>query len=115
MQHGEPLLLSVVITWLFRTELALVDILANPLGTKSEGSLFCVSHCKVLEDRAVQIPTVRKRNLFSEWTITADDAEQRLARALWICVGNELRKMYGDVPKEPIPSKIANLLHRLGY
>ena len=59
--------------------------------------------------------TVRNRSLFSEWTITANDAEQRIARALRICVGNELRKTYGDVLKEPIPSKIADLLHRLDH
>jgi len=52
-------------------------------------------------------------NAFCEWTITADDTERRVARALRICVGNEVRKLYGDVPNGPIPSKIANLLHRL--
>jgi Anti-sigma factor NepR len=41
-----------------------------------------------------------------------DDTE-RFARALRICVGNEVRKLYADVPNEPIPSKIADLLHRL--
>ena len=46
-------------------------------------------------------------------TITADDTERRVARALRICVGNEVRKMYGDVPNEPLPSKMADLLHRL--
>jgi hypothetical protein len=52
-------------------------------------------------------------NAFYEWTITADDSEGRVARALRICVGNEVRKLYGDVPNEPIPAKIADLLHRL--
>jgi hypothetical protein len=50
----------------------------------------------------------------AEWTITADDTERRVARALRICVGNEVRKLYGDVPNEPIPSKIVDLLHRFG-
>jgi len=54
---------------------------------------------------------LRERNAFYEWTITADDTERRVARALRICVGNEVRKLYGDVPNEPIPSKIADLLH----
>jgi hypothetical protein len=54
----------------------------------------------------VQFPQV-------EWTITAGDTERRVARALRICVGNEVRKLYGDVPNEPIPSKITDLLHRL--
>ncbi len=40
---------------------------------------------------------VPERNLFSEWAISADDAERRVARAMRICVGNELVKMYGDV------------------
>jgi Anti-sigma factor NepR len=53
------------------------------------------------------------RNLFSEWTITADDAERRIARALRVCVGNELREMYGSLVNEAIPPKIANLLSRL--
>ena len=48
-----------------------------------------------------------------EWTITAGDTERRVARALRICIGDEVRKLYGDVPSEPIPSKIADLVHRL--
>ena len=56
---------------------------------------------------------LRERTAFYEWTISADDTERRVARALRICVGNEVRKLYGDVPNEPIPSKIADLLHRL--
>jgi hypothetical protein len=50
---------------------------------------------------------------FYEWTITTDDTERRVARAVRICVGNAVRKLYEDVPNEPIPSKIAHLLHRL--
>jgi hypothetical protein len=61
----------------------------------------------------VQELTGRERHLFSEWAITADDAERRVARALRICVGNEVRKMYGNVPDEPIPPKITDLLRRL--
>ncbi len=57
--------------------------------------------------------TERERNQFSEWTITAGDAEHRLARAMRLCVGNELRKRYEDVLEEPIPGKIADLLSRL--
>jgi anti-sigma factor NepR-like protein len=51
--------------------------------------------------------------LKSFWTIAAEDAEGPLARAMRLCVGNELRKMYGDLLNEPIPPKIADLLHRL--
>ena len=61
----------------------------------------------------MQKPTVRKQNNFYEWTITAEDAEHRIGRAMRICVGNEVRKIYGDVLKEPIPPKIADILHRL--
>jgi len=57
--------------------------------------------------------TIAAANAFYEWSITADDTEGRVARAWRVCVGNEVRKMYGDVPSEPIPSKIADLLHRL--
>ena len=57
--------------------------------------------------------SVRQRNDFYEWAITADDPERQLARAMRICVGGEVRKMYGDVLSEPIPRKIADLLHRL--
>jgi len=52
-------------------------------------------------------------DLFSEWTISADDADARIARAIRICVGNYIREMYGDLLKEPIPPKIADLLRRL--
>jgi hypothetical protein len=61
----------------------------------------------------VQELTGRERNLFSEWTITAGDAEHRLARAMRLCVGNEVKKTYEDVLEEPIPGKITDLLHRL--
>jgi hypothetical protein len=61
----------------------------------------------------VQELTGRERNVFSEWTITAGDAEHRLARSMRLCVGNELRKIYEDALVEPVPGKIADLLHRL--
>ena len=67
--------------------------------------------------------TTAAANAFHERTITADDTERRVARAddterrvaraLRICIGNEVRKLYGDFPNEPMPSKIARLLHRL--
>ncbi len=34
-------------------------------------------------------------NPFSEWTISVDDADARIARAIRICVGNYIREMYG--------------------
>ena len=58
---------------------------------------------------------LRETKSFSEWTITADDADARIARAIRICVGNHIREMYGDVVKEPIPPKIADLLRRLDH
>src|SRR5262249_6726923 len=56
---------------------------------------------------------LRKRDAFSEWTITADNAERRVARAIRICVGKHLQQMYGDLLDEPIPPKLGDLLHRL--
>jgi hypothetical protein len=56
---------------------------------------------------------LRETEPFSEWTISADDVDARIARAIRICAGNHIREMYGDVVKEPIPPKIANLLRRL--
>ena len=56
---------------------------------------------------------LRESNPFSEWTITADDADARIARAIRIAVGNYVREMYSEVLKEPIPPRIANLLRRL--
>jgi hypothetical protein len=56
---------------------------------------------------------LRESNSFSEWTITADDADARIARAIRICVGNYVREMYSEVLKEPIPPRIAKLLRRL--
>jgi hypothetical protein len=56
-------------------------------------------------------PSLREWGAFYERN--GDDTERRVARALRICVGNEVRKLYGEVPNEPIPSKIADLLHRL--
>ena len=56
---------------------------------------------------------LRETKSFSEWTIRADDADPRIARAIRICVGNHVREMYGDLLNEPIPPKLANLLRRL--
>jgi anti-sigma factor NepR-like protein len=56
---------------------------------------------------------LRESNPFSEWTISADDVDARIARAIRICVGNHIREMYSDVAKEPIPPKITKLLRRL--
>jgi len=50
---------------------------------------------------------------FFEWTISADDADARVARAIRICVAVYIRDMYSGVLKEPIPPKISDLLHRL--
>jgi hypothetical protein len=57
---------------------------------------------------------LRESNPFSEWTITADDADARIARAIRICVGDYVREMYSEVLNEPIPPRIAKLLRRLG-
>ena len=56
---------------------------------------------------------LRESNPFSEWTITADDADARIARAIRICVGNYVREIYSEVLQEPISPTIANLLRRL--
>jgi len=56
---------------------------------------------------------VRESNPFSEWTISADDADARVARAIRICVGDYVREMYNEALKEPIPPRIAKLLRRL--
>ena len=56
---------------------------------------------------------LRESNPFSEWTITADEADARIARAMRIAVGNYVREMYSEVLKEPIPPRIANLLRHL--
>jgi len=56
---------------------------------------------------------LRKQDAFSEWTITADNAERRVARAIRICVGKHLQEMYGEILKDPVPPKIADLLRRL--
>jgi hypothetical protein len=53
------------------------------------------------------------RDAFSEWTISSDDVDRRIARAIRISVGHEIREMYSGVLKEEIPSKIAALLRRL--
>ncbi len=58
---------------------------------------------------------LQERKPFSEWTITAGDAEARIARALRLCVGNHLREIYGEVLKESLPPRIADLMHRLDH
>jgi hypothetical protein len=56
---------------------------------------------------------LRESKSFSKWTISADEVDARLARAIRISVGNGIRAMYSELLKEPISPKIANLLHRL--
>jgi hypothetical protein len=66
-----------------------------------------------MEDAVMRPSSSLRSNPFSEWTISADDADARIARAIRICVGNHIRELYGDVVKEPIPPNIAVLLRRL--
>src|SRR5262249_55147147 len=111
------------------TELGL-PIMASPFSSTlslSESLLptFCRNHFQPVRIEpshrsksrscAVQELTGRERHRFSEWAITADDAERRIARALRKCVGSEVRKMYDDVRNEPLPPKLADLLRRLGH
>jgi hypothetical protein len=86
----------------------------NPTGNNFEpAAINLVGGIALIGECAMWESNLRERNAFYEWTITADDTERRFARALRICVGNEVRKLYGDVPNELIPSEIAALLHRL--
>ena len=50
--------------------------------------------------------TIAAANAFYEWTIAADDTEGRVARALRICVGNEVRKLYGMFRTSLSPQKL---------
>ncbi len=61
------------------------------------GNLFCRSESRFLNG------------------LTAGDAEARIARALRLCVGNHLREIYGEVLKESLPPRIADLMHRLDH
>jgi hypothetical protein len=56
---------------------------------------------------------LREAKSFSEWTISADEADARIARAIRICAGNHIREMYGELLNEPIPPKLGDLLRRL--
>jgi hypothetical protein len=53
------------------------------------------------------------RDAFFEWPISSGDVNPRIARAIRICVGNEVRQMYSGVPKEELPPNIVGLLRRL--
>jgi len=53
------------------------------------------------------------RDAFFEWPIISGDVDHRFARAIRICVGNEISEMYSGVPKEELPPEIADLLRRL--
>jgi hypothetical protein len=56
---------------------------------------------------------MQERDVFSEWTIMADNAERRIARAIRICVGKHLQERYGEILNDPVPPKIVDLLRRL--
>ena len=53
------------------------------------------------------------RDAFLQWPISSGDVDPRVARAIRICVGKEIREMYSGVLKEELPPKIASLLRRL--
>jgi hypothetical protein len=72
------------------------------------------SQAQFLSGDAVQRFRLAGRDVFSQWAITASDADARIARALLICVGNEIRKTYSDVPDESLPPKLRELLSLLG-
>jgi hypothetical protein len=55
----------------------------------------------------------RDQNPPSQWKIKADDADERVARALRMSVGRHLQKMYGGLLNEPLPPRITDLLRRL--
>ena len=59
----------------------------------------------------MRLSNLQERN--SEWTITADDAERRIARAIRTRVGNHLQEMYSRLLSEPLPPRIVDLLRRL--
>ncbi len=61
----------------------------------------------------MRVSNLQERNALSEWTITADDAERRIARAIRTRVGSHLQEMYSHLLSEPLPPKIADLLRRL--
>ena len=67
----------------------------------------------LIGDCAMRETNLAERNAFSEWTITADDANRRIGRAIRICVGNHIRQMYAECLNEPIPPKLVHLLLRL--
>ena len=50
---------------------------------------------------------------FFEWPIGPANTDPRFARAIRVCVGKEIREMYGGVLKEDLPPKIADLLRRI--
>jgi hypothetical protein len=103
----DPVALAVLVIGIRHDRTARIDHLMPLISTAKSGMNTLIKDCAMWQSN------LRERNAFYEWTITGDDTQRRVARALRICVGNEVRKLYGDVPNEPIPSKIADLLHRL--
>ncbi len=60
-----------------------------------------------------RLAQLREPTSDSEAKIRADDADERVARALRMAVGQHLQKMYGGLLNEPLPPKITDLLRRL--
>ena len=48
-----------------------------------------------------------------QWITGPEDVGERIARAIRKCVGNDLRKTYGDVLDERLPPRLAELIRRL--
>jgi hypothetical protein len=103
----DPVALAVLVIGIGMIELLALIIWRRWYLRRGRGMNTLIGDCAMWQSN------LRERNAFYEWTITGDDTQRWVARALRICVGNEVRKLYGDVPNDPIPSKIADLLHRL--
>jgi len=55
------------------------------------------------------------KNSVKQWAIKADDVDERIARAIRICIGRELQGMYRELLQQPLPPKITELLQQLNH
>lgn len=78
-----------------------------------QAALDCIDLADAARDSKARTVLLQMAQLWADLaTIAGDDGEIR--SAIGVCIGNQIREMYSDILKEPIPPQIADLLRRFG-
>ena len=74
-----------------------------------QAALACIDLADAARDSKARTVLLQMAQLWAD--LATDDAEIR--SGIRASIGNQIREMYSDILKEPIPPQIADLLNRL--